>query len=65
MADLLVWDAETANAYNTLAWVSQSINLSAYIGQDVRLRFYFDTMDSVLNYYEGYYVDDVQICGVN
>src|SRR5207247_1121145 len=42
-------------------WRSASVNLSAYAGQTVLLRFNFDTIDSVANTYEGWYVDDVAI----
>ncbi len=40
-------------------WTPSSVDLSAFSGQDVQVRFRFGT-DS-LNYYEGWYVDDVVV----
>ena len=33
----------------------------AFAGQNVQFRFVFDTMDSIANTTEGWYVDDVQV----
>ena len=60
--DEVVWESATTESYNTNAWVERSFDLSAYGGSVGRLRFYFDTMDSVANDFEGYYFDDVSIC---
>ncbi len=46
---------------NGSSWVSAKVKLSAYVGQTIRIRFRFDTLDSVANYYRGWYVDDVKI----
>src|SRR5262249_51211421 len=43
------------------SWTTASFDLSAYAGQTILVRFAFDTIDSVLNTYEGWYVDDVQL----
>lgn len=40
-------------------WVLETVGLSAYAGQTVNIRFGFNTIDSVANGYEGWYVDDV------
>ena len=40
---------------------SPAIDLSAYAGKRVRLRFYFDTLDEAANQYRGWTVDDVSI----
>ncbi|MDH3318828.1 MAG: S8 family serine peptidase [Betaproteobacteria bacterium] len=40
-------------------------DLSAYDGQTIRLRFAFDTVDAVLNFYEGWVLDDVVVYGVS
>jgi hypothetical protein len=42
-------------------WVSNTASLSAFSGSPVILRFRFDTIDSVLNDTEGWYLDDVDI----
>lgn len=43
-------------------WVqSQYIDLSAYAGKDIRIRFYFTSLDDIGNTYHGWYIDDVQI----
>jgi methionine-rich copper-binding protein CopC len=44
------------------AWrAAPTIDLTAYAGQTILLRFSFDTIDSVDNNHEGWYVDDVKI----
>jgi hypothetical protein len=45
----------------TSTWKTVSFDLSSYAGQTIQLRFDFDTLDSISNVYEGWYVDDVQI----
>jgi len=47
------------DAMNT--WHQRSIDLSAYIGHSIRLRFYFDTIDSIINDFRGWYVDEVHV----
>ncbi|SNQ60093.1 right-handed parallel beta-helix repeat-containing protein [Candidatus Methanoperedens nitratireducens] len=42
-------------------WNKESIYLSDYAGNTIRLRFLFDTMDDKLNNYEGWYVDDISL----
>ena len=42
-------------------WASASIDLSAYGGATVTLRFSFDTLDAFANQFEGWYIDDVLI----
>jgi hypothetical protein len=39
------------------------LDLAAYQGQTIQLRFSFDTVDSVANGYEGWVIDDVRITG--
>ncbi len=43
------------------AWRNASFSLAAFAGQTVLIRFSFDTRDNVLNNFEGWYVDDVQV----
>jgi subtilisin family serine protease len=42
-------------------WTAASVSLGAYVGQTVQIRFFFDTIDSIANNYEGWFVDDVAI----
>src|SRR5262249_38194937 len=51
----------TAQLPPTSIWKTASFNLSSYAGQTILLRFNFDTLDSLFNAYEGWYVDDVQL----
>lgn len=44
-------------------WVNESISLSAYDGQTIKIRFYFNTVDDSFNFFEGWYVDDVMVKG--
>lgn len=47
-----------------LVWNGGSLDLSSYAGKpNVQIRFFFDTIDGVLNNYEGLYIDDVVILG--
>src|SRR5262249_27557067 len=43
------------------AWRNASFSLAAFAGQTVLIRFSFDTRDNILNNFEGWYVDDVQV----
>jgi extracellular elastinolytic metalloproteinase len=52
-----IWDSTN----NDAAWYEVEIDLSSYIGQNVWIRFEFDTLDSIANNYTGWYVDDVEI----
>ena len=49
----------------TLDWSNASIDLSAYIGNTVQIQFDFVTGDDILNDFEGWYVDDVQVVGIS
>ena len=44
-------------------WEQRVINLNPYLGQSLRLRFYFDTLKPRTEGYsdEGWYIDDVQV----
>lgn len=46
------------------SWQRSDIDLLAYAGQVIQVRFSFDTIDSVLNDYEGWYIDAVTINGL-
>jgi hypothetical protein len=45
-------------------WLSSEIDLSAYIGHTIKIRFYFDTVDDFLNNFRGWYIDDVIVSGI-
>lgn len=40
-----------------------AIDLSAYVGKEIKIRFYFDTMDAYVNAMEGWYIDNINIGG--
>lgn len=40
---------------------SPAIDLSPYAGKSIQVRFYFNALDSYLDSYEGWYVDDLNI----
>ncbi|MFQ5612324.1 MAG: M4 family metallopeptidase [Anaerolineae bacterium] len=42
-------------------WTEHSFDLSPYAGSQVRVRFFFDTIDAAFNNYRGWYIDDVAI----
>ncbi|MDF1593777.1 MAG: choice-of-anchor J domain-containing protein [Desulfobacterales bacterium] len=42
-------------------WQQRFIDLSAYKGLTIKIRFRFDSYDNALNYYEGWYIDDAKI----
>lgn len=42
-------------------WYPHSLDLSAYKGHTIQIRFTFDTVDEGLNDYRGWYIDDVWI----
>src|SRR5262245_39437563 len=42
-------------------WRNASFSLAAFAGQTVLIRFSFDTKDGILNNFEGWYVDDLQL----
>lgn len=41
------------------SFIADQVDLSAYLGQSIRLGFFFDTRDRLSNQYEGWYLDDV------
>jgi hypothetical protein len=57
-SDLYVY-AWPANLDRT--WEHIEINLAAYIGQTIQIRFFFDTVDDQNNAYEGWWIDDVTV----
>src|SRR6185295_12357211 len=45
------------------AFVSRVIPLTGFDGKHIKLRFHFDTIDSILNATEGWYIDKLRIIG--
>jgi hypothetical protein len=48
---------------NTTAWTECIVDLTAYAGSTIQLRFGLDTYDPFQNDYEGFFVDDVIVYG--
>ena len=46
---------------NDSAWHACTVNLSAFLGQTIQVRFAFDTRDPSANTFEGWFVDDVSV----
>lgn len=42
-------------------WQERVVDLSAYAGNTIYVRFHFDTINQYNNYYEGWYIDDVAV----
>ncbi|MEE8104605.1 MAG: PKD domain-containing protein [Planctomycetota bacterium] len=42
-------------------WTKRTVDLTPYVGGNVYVRFWFDTVDEFRNYYEGWYVDDIKV----
>ena len=43
------------------AWDEVMVDLTPYLEGTVYIRFWFDTVDSILNGFEGWYIDDVKV----
>ena len=43
------------------SWYQETVDLSAYAGQIIRIQFVFNTVDNLYNNYEGWYVDDPRV----
>ncbi len=57
-AKTTLWD-KSASGFATGNWMTISLDLSAYIGQEITLEFYFDTVDSFGNSGFGVAVDNL------
>jgi hypothetical protein len=42
-------------------WLNSNVDLSAYAGSTIQVRFHFETLDGGFNRYEGWYIDDVDV----
>jgi hypothetical protein len=50
-----------SNLPNSASWREFTASLAAFAGQNVRIRFSFDSLNNVDNNYAGWFVDDVRI----
>ncbi|NJD78754.1 MAG: hypothetical protein FIB08_16955 [Candidatus Methanoperedens sp.] len=42
-------------------WIRETIDLSGYAGKEIRIKFFFNTIDNNYNKHEGWYIDDIII----
>ena len=60
----------TLASYNAVAesdiWIkADPVNISAFAGQTVQFRWFFDTVDPFINSFEGWYIDDVRVLALD
>jgi hypothetical protein len=56
-----VWSKAEIGPIPTPGFVEASADLSNWLGKSIRVRFHFDSIDSLINYGEGVLIDDVSI----
>ncbi|MDJ0782712.1 MAG: prepilin-type N-terminal cleavage/methylation domain-containing protein [Desulfosarcinaceae bacterium] len=44
-------------------WNQREVDITAYLGEQIQLRYHFDTVTDLDNNFEGWYIDDVRIAG--
>lgn len=44
-------------------WTKATVDIDAYGGQTIRLRFFFDTVDDINNHFRGWFLDRIYIFG--
>lgn len=59
--ELISWDSADPNP---TAWTGVQVDLGAYAGKSVRIRFRFDSVDNLYNDYRGWNIDDVTVYDV-
>lgn len=42
-------------------WLKISVNITSHVGNNIQVRFFFDTIDDNDNKYEGWFIDDVEV----
>ncbi|MGC9554549.1 MAG: hypothetical protein ACP5EK_04490, partial [Thermoplasmatota archaeon] len=53
-----------SSGFNTAPqWVYHQYDISAYVPNDIRIMFKFDSRDNLYNYWEGWCVDDISVGG--
>lgn len=45
-------------------FVQENLNISMFDGNIITIKFFFDTIDNLINNFEGWYLDDVKVTGV-
>jgi extracellular elastinolytic metalloproteinase len=57
-----VFRLDSRNTSTPLAWTSSpNISLAAFVGDTIRLRYTFNTVDGVSNNFKGWFIDDVVV----
>ena len=56
-----LWVKSTTTVPKMKAWQEVTVDLSAYQGQTIQIRFEFDTKDSIGNSGEGAFLDNITI----
>ncbi len=51
----------TAPSGNSNGWITTALDISAYAGQQINIRFYFETVDEIENNFPGWLIDDVVV----
>ena len=59
--ELEAWDSSEPNI---VTWEEALIDLAAYTGKTVRIRFRFDSVDGLFNAHRGWNIDDVTVTNV-
>jgi hypothetical protein len=52
-------DAGNAPSGNSYGWITTILDLTQFTGNEIRIRFYFDTIDGIINDSSGWFFDDV------
>ena len=53
--------AQITDEDDPLVWREKVIDLTAYAGQSIMIRFLFDTGDALANDYKGWFIDDIDV----
>ncbi|MBI2012284.1 S8 family serine peptidase [Candidatus Daviesbacteria bacterium] len=59
------WTSLFSKSSTNGSFIKESVDLSMFDGSKIKLRFSFDTIDSLFNNFEGWFVDDVLIQGTS
>ena len=58
-----VWSRNSSNASENAWTASGDISLASFAGDDIQVRFRFDSVDGTANTFTGFFVDDVVVTG--
>lgn len=53
--------AQIIDSDDPLVWREKVIDLTSYAGQTIKLRFSFDTKDAYANWFQGWFIDDINV----